>query len=524
MSIDFALAWIRSRLGADQETNKVRDTASDADRLDALRDLAKIVAVVGTPCDCTLLAKILDMAPHDLKSCLELAAAQSLVEVVNGQYVKGCRNPGGSIRADTEATIHRRAAECLVRQEVLRTSVQAARIAEHFQSGQCWRSAFDWWREATERAMANGHLREASRHLERALGICSEHQGVVPSECELAALNMMGPIRAQIDGSGADEVAAIYARCSDLAAHAALADTASAFKVLWGLAACILVHGRLDTARELCIKLQHIAELSGDSACLLLAARLCGLGQFLGGELDDAIASFAIVERLYERKRHAELRFEFASDQGAVALAHRAWAETIAGRREESERTSKAALDLSRGLHHPHTSAHVACVLAARAQTLQDRGRSAPLATAGNALARRYDFAYWLAWSELILGWHAGGRSAKEGVDRTTAAIAAYRRTGATQALPYAHMVLADLALLAGDSQLMIAATDAASTSADGCGVRIFESETLRIKAHAVESSSERRRLLHEAIEKARCHGAHLFEARARADLAILCQ
>ena len=514
MSVEFSLGWIRSRLGCDKATDRAADKVAVNERAEGLAALAEVAILIGTPVDCSVLAKVLDMARHELELCLNLLVLDGRFRVMNGVYECVGAPRATTILPDIREAVHRRAGECLAELTQSANCEQASVIANHFEVGGCWLESFDWWREATERAVADGQLRTALGFIERALSICSLHPGSVPLESELAALNSMGPIRAQIDGSGAHEVAAIYERCAALAAQPGVGETASSFNFLWGLTACILVHGRIDTARELCTRLMRIAQASQQPSCIILGARLRGLGSFLAGDLEAAIDDFTTVQRLYDRKRHAAMRFKFASDQGAVALAHKAWAETIAGREEESERTGEAALELSRILRHPHTSAHVACVLAARAQILQQGSRAAPLAIAANALAKRHDFAYWQAWSELILAWHSGSRNPREGIKKAKAAIAAYRRTGATQALPYAHMLLADLALLASDYQLCLAVAETALATAASCGVRIFEAEILRMKALAVGPGQVRKALLVEAAVTARLQGALLFESR----------
>ena len=123
---------------------------------------------------------------------------------------------------------------------------------------------------------------------------------------------------------------------------------------------------------------------------------------------------------------------------------------------------------------------------------------------------------YWAAWAELILGWHEGARSAAKGLARIAVAIDDYQRTGACQALPYAHLLSATVALDAGDRRAAIAAADTGLGLTASQGVRLFKTPLLLIKAQALEPGLEQSSLLDEAARIAQAQGAHLFEARAR--------
>ena len=162
--------------------------------------------------------------------------------------------------------------------------------------------------------------------------------------------------------------------------------------------------------------------------------RMQGLAQMLAGRLDVAFSHYAVVLDLYSEARHASLRFQNASDQGAVAHAHMAWGKAIARCPKSSTHHAERALALASRLQHPHTSAHVMCVLAARAQTVGERHNASALAFAGKSLSQRYEFPYWLAWANIILGWAQVDRGG-DGLAKIDAAIKSYARTGAQQAV-----------------------------------------------------------------------------------------
>src|SRR5690606_25985000 len=155
---------------------------------------------------------------------------------------------------------------------------------------------------------------------------------------------------------------------------------------------------------------------------------------------------------------------------------------------DSSIQTGEAALAPSSRLPHPHTSAHVLRVLAALAQTPGDQATASALAYAGRTIAERHEFPYWVAWADIILGWsqrQAGDLGYEEAIQQIENAIRAYRRTGAAQALPYALLLLADVALAYDRPHRALSAVTEGWQLAERYGLMLYASELLRIRAVA---------------------------------------
>lgn len=526
MSTEFVLDWIERKVGL---TPAARLLASDLGKLAAFEPLVIAAAVFFGEVDGPVLADLLEIDHRQLSARLDMLADHGVLVArpppARARYAFASatlrHKAYATLAGSTSADLHRKIAQLLAERTSAPGPDAAAEIARQWQAGGDGQQAAHWWRTASAGAAAQACLPLAMEYLDHALAICRAPQFQLSPHQELLTLSALGPLQAQLTGSGSNEVAAIYARCQEIAETYAEPEAAAKFDVLWGLAACILVHGRVGTALELCEHLLRSAAATGDSRHLLLSSRLKGLGQLLAGELPAAMATLADVIRQYDFDTHADLRLRYASDQAALALAHLAWAQTLAGDLEASERSSDAALEQVQMLNHPHTSAHVICVLAARAQTLNLRRDAAVLATGGLALARHYHYPYWQAWAEIILGWHEGGRNPSAGAARIDGAIIAYQRTGAGQALPYAHLLRAALALGNGQRTMAIAAADQALASGAAHGVTMFDADILRIKALAQQCrDGERQQLLLKALWISRRQGAKLFETRLTSALA----
>ena len=515
----FSSDWIAQQIGCTQSSITDAEPLENGAGLPEFTPLAKAASVLGDEIDAGLLASILNMDLAQLQPLLTHWALDGGITQTANRY--RFTQPHirlaayAAIASDLRQTLHSRAADALSQRSRSMSVATAEQIANHLECAARPQAAFSWWMKAAEYAGRDEPLGVAAGFLERAIAVSAAHPSLIAPEDELSALQTLGPLLAQSKGSGSGEVARVYERCLEIADGMQRAGSGSAFDVLWGLNACILVQGRIATASELSARLVGAAQHAGDETQVLLATRLRALTHLLAGNLNQALADFEVVKELSETGDHANLRFRYASDQRAVSRSHQAWAEAISGATAASERSHQQALQFAQDLQHPHTSAHVMCVLAARAQTLDNRMAAAPLANAGRTIARLHRFPYWEAWAELILGWHDAAKDARQAIARIDGAIEAYQRTGAGQALPYAHLLRASVAHAAGWASMAIASADAGLAHSDAYGVALFKVELLLLKAKAMPNNDAQRVIVEQAIETARAQGARLFETRA---------
>jgi hypothetical protein len=520
MSTSFALGWIARQVNEPTLPAPMLKTPA-ADRFGSLWPLVQVASVLPVEFDANLLAGILAMDEAKLKPLIvDAQHLGGLVAGLDDSYsvppeVKSAAY--ADIPAENRRKLHRRTEEALSQRHPV-TNQATSRIAHQFEMAEDVRAAFDWWVRASKGVIEDAAPELATQHLERALALSlAAGASEIAAENKLVALRLLGPLLAQLKGSGSKDVAAVYAHCLEIAERMTGSTSAIEFDVLWGLSACILVHGRVETAGEMNQRLVTTARASGNETQILLATRLRGLAALLSGELDAALVDFRAVQVICDATDYTPLRFTHASDQSAIARAHQSWAEAMAGDPDASAHSHTEALDQAEQLQHPHTSAHVLCVLAARAQTLGLRSIAAPLANAALTIARQQRFAYWEAWAEIILAWNEGLRGSKTSGARIDRAIQAYRDTGAGQALPYAYHLRASLAIAAGDFATAIAAADAGPAFAQAYGIAMFQPTLLLDKAEATADLADKHALIAEAGAIAHNQNAHLYVHRAAA-------
>ena len=135
------------------------------------------------------------------------------------------------------------------------------------------------------------------------------------------------------------------------------------------------------------------------------------------------------------------------------------------------------------------------------------------MAIGGAWLAQQHGFPYWSAWADILLGWREAGSNRAQGLARLDRGVVAYRKTGAGQILSYAMLLRGGMALDGGGRDEALAAAEAGLAAARDHGVRLFESDLIRLKALAIGGSFGGM-LMTDAAKLAQRQGALLFQRR----------
>jgi predicted ATPase/class 3 adenylate cyclase len=533
----FAEELARLCAGAEtwQETNLLAApsglAATLAARLDSLGDLkplAQAASVLGRDFDSRHLAAMLEIETGGLRA--------GLTGIVRSGILGPGRREGAShsfshcllreaayasILRDRRCMLHRRAGEILAEACRCGSIVQPEEVAIHFEEAGEPGRALVWWRHAAERAIRISATAAAVSHLERALAAKAADPEACTVAAEVELLSMLAPQLVMMHGNASPAVIEIYRRCLEQCPSGADAADRVAFDLLWGLHTCTMVCGNAIEGMALGDRLVAAAEQSACEERILLAHRVQGLAKLQAGRLEAALAHYARVRAVYVPERHAGLSLRYASDQGAIALAQEAWAQALAGRQAISRLRADEALAIAGRLRHPHTCAHTLGVLAARAQMLGERDAAATLAHGSKAVADQNGFRYWSAWAAIVLGAVTSARNPTEGVAALEQAVAAYVRTGARQALPWAHGLLA--VALGRDGRWQAAGTVAAGAldMAGATGLELYSAELHRIRAMALARLGASIDTVMGELECgaaiAERQGAHLLAARIAA-------
>jgi predicted ATPase len=226
-----------------------------------------------------------------------------------------------------------------------------------------------------------------------------------------------------------------------------------------------------------------LASREHSDAYELEARRPLGQSLFYLGDFAAARLHSARAIALYEPAHHGSHVLRYGSDSRIVSMSYEAWALWFLGYPDQSVMRGEEALALAQSLKHPFTLA----------QTLADtmylyplRGeieRTRKAAEATIACADEHGFPYWSAIGAIHLGWalSLGGES-ETGLERMEAGLAAYRRTGATLALPWFLGMFAEAQQVVGRSKAAAQAQDDALAMVERTGETFYAAELHRMR------------------------------------------
>ncbi|MEZ5843098.1 MAG: AAA family ATPase [Hyphomicrobiaceae bacterium] len=465
--------------------------AARLDQLGELKPLVQAAAIIGRRFETAALAQLVGISASRLGSALASLVERGVVEASASSSFAAFRFTHSLLRDaayatiphDLRETMHGRAAEILAEGFRPGGPIAAELIAAHFDQAGDQNRAFNWWRQAADAAIAISEAGGAGAHLSAALDAAERAAPPIDVARRLETMRLLALQLCVVHGNASSEGIAAYQRCLDLVERHPEAARTVDFDVLWGLQSCYLVRGDIREALTVGERLAGRASATASCAEQLLATRINALTLLLAGRLDEAVAGCSLVIDGYRTERHAAMRFIYGSDQRALALAHRAWALTIQGRTIQADADRTAALKAVRQLSHPHTTAHVTCVLATVAETAGQREIAAAMASCGRMVADQHHFAYWSAWADLVLGAIDSQTDPQRGRQVIAKAIDDYRQTGARQALPYANLLLARAMSRCEQLEEALATLDEALAITDETGLALYRPELLRERA-----------------------------------------
>ena len=184
------------------------------------------------------------------------------------------------------------------------------------------------------------------------------------------------------------------------------------------------------------------------------------------------------------------------------------------------------ALTLARELGHPFTLAQTLADTMYLYPLRGEVGRTREAAEATISCADEYGFPYWSSIATIHLGWAlAMGDDGEAGLERMGAGLAAYRRTGATLALPWFLGMLAEAQRAAGHCEAAAQTLDDALAMVERTGERFYAAELHRLRGLFLAeqgAGEEAEAHLMRALSIAHEQQAHGWSLRAATSLARL--
>jgi len=452
------------------------------------RRLLSVAAVIGKTFDCALLGQSLSMEPAHIRGIVKnlqtmlvpeskanLSAPQVFCFADDDIYEIAYR----ALPLHARALLHERVAQCLVSQQrdgAVDTKLPAA-IAWHFaQSGKA-PEAGAWSRTAALDAVVNATPDRAIAYLRLAYYSLKNSKQKIPISEWSGLYRLLGTQLAIVHGNASPKVLETYQHGLASANRSVAHVSETEFDTIWGLVGCHLTRGELGKARIASRDLMRIAECQDEDEKKILAFRMVGLTELLLGNLPSAVFNLKMCLEAYDFSRHATLRYQYGSDQLALAHTHLAWAHALTADTASCQKHAGLARRQANILQHAHTNAHVSGVLSL-VYEMEGRLREArAMDLACATLARHYRFPYWEAWSGIVRSSLTILNDPHRALADLQTSTVQYRNTGAKQLIPWACARAAKACIMIGDLDEGQDQVRAGLRVLEETGIRVFEPE-----------------------------------------------
>ena len=403
-------------------------------------------------------------------------------------------------------------------------------VAAHFAQAHRYEDAVEAYRKATVNARRRGAVVEALTCLTAALeqqAHCAE--GPARDRSEIAIRLERGFLAGTVQGSQSGEGPADFKRCLALASDGNYKD--ELFGALWALVSYYMPRADLRRAHEL---LDSLSARTTDDRSWNRPATASTLGSVTWLEGDFVAARTHLLAALVDPSaadpRVLETAFWVAVDPVANAHTFLALTHMVFGDLDRADAEFARALgrcdelDFPRNAHnraHTHYMQIWVCLEAGRLEQ----------ATALVGDLRRLseqsglDLWQWVgrtqhATVKALAALAAGADAAAltEQAEKLAQRVDGSRLMSLNSYLTYHDAVIGRLLVAAGQPEKARERLDMSLRHAQETGMRFYDAEVLRVRAHTFAGPGERRAALAEAIKCARHQGATLFELRCLID------
>ena len=423
--------------------------------------------------------------------------------------------------------VHERVARVLESEFPETVRSQPELLAHHYSSAGHARKAINYWQEAGLRSQGRSSHAEAVGHFTRGL----EQVLLLPESHERDAIELGFQANLSVSlvasrGYASPDLESVHARARGLAER--IGDSATLFRIIWGMWALRLLRDEMDTAIDLARQLLDLAESRRDQGQTLEAWFSIAITRFYRGEFEAVLEACDHCDELEEPELCRANALNISQDTGATYRCYRALADWYMGRPDDAWREINEAVEYARGVDHPFSLAYV----------LHHAGWVSYLSRRGEdgirfgdeclAISAEQGFPFWKALGMMSRGTgHMVAGRLDEALRVVNEALDAYLRTGSKKSLAEYHGFLAEIHWKSGRLEDALREVDEALAIADRSNSRCQEAELHRIKGEVLLALGPRREAEAEAcfsrsIEVARRQSARSWELRTAMSLGKL--
>jgi class 3 adenylate cyclase/tetratricopeptide (TPR) repeat protein len=498
--------------------------------------VVEAAAVIGRNIDRALLRAVVDLDPAQVDEVIEQLTDAHVLEPWGGDNRRFRHELLREVASElappsVRRTLHSKVADALV--DTAAGDPDWPLIAAHYERSARHADAATAYQQASGAARGRGALAEARTYLSRALTqveLCPP--GPDRDRREIAPRLKRGYLTATAEGAQSPVAVADFERCLELVGTDLRDDEVVA--TLTAVGAYYLWRADLQRVGQVIAVAQ--AGIEGARPWFRPAVDgSAGIIAWLRGEFDTARAYFgrAITDRAVEYERRLQDLWFVPHDPVALAHEHLAWDRLVHGDLAGAEEQLTRARGRADKLGYPQRSYNdlyaIDMEIWVRTEAGQfDHARALVAELVEKSDRYGLDYLYWqlLGQTELAM---VEGRALLASRDLDSAAVAVqlhsltqavevWRALGAATYRPFYWCVLGQLLAATGARDQARARLDAALQFTADSGVRFYDAELLRTRAHTCADPDARAAGLAAARDLARRQGAWLFQLRASLD------
>ena len=506
------------------------------DRLEPVREVAQIGAVIGREFSHEMLAAVAPLPPDQVEQALTRLIDAGLVfrhgtpprALYRFKHALVQETAYRTLLRSRRRLLHARIADVLERQFPATAAAQPELLAHHCERAGLVRQAVEYRCKAGEQAFARSATAEAITQFRHGLSLLEalpEDDERRRRELDLQVALGCGLIATK--GFAAAETGRTHSRA--LALCRQIGATPQIFRVLYGQFTFHHVRGEFRAALGMAEELLSRAEAQPDTGPRIIGHRVMGNGLFALGDFLAARRHLEQAVALYDPERHRSLAHLYTYDPRIAALGHLSWTLFALGDPDQALMVSRQAVDEARAMSHLNSLALAGFFRCAVHQFARHDDEVLHQARDLIALAGEQGFALWLAGGRILGGWaHAQTGQPAAGITQMRRGLADYLATRARYYAPYFRALLAEAygpARNATARRLQL--LKVALTQAERTGEGWFEAELHRLTGEVLLAGPDRNPTAAEACFRSamalagRQH-ARMWELRAAVSLARL--
>ena len=506
------------------------------DRLEPVREVAQIGAVIGREFSHEMLVAVAPLPPAQVEQALARLIDAGLVFRHGTPPQARYRFKHALVQETAYRTLlrsrrrhlHARVADILERRFPETAETQPELLAHHCEQAGLVHQAVEYQRKAGEQAFARSATAEAISQFRKGLSLLE----VLPDDGERRRQELdlqvaLGSGLRATKGSAAPETGRTHARA--LALCRQVGETPQIFQVLHGQFVFHHVRGEFRPALGIAEELLSRAEHQPDTGPRVVGHRAMGVGLFALGDFPAARRHLEQALALYEPERHRSLAHLYTFDPRIGALGQLCWILFALGDPDQALTVSRQAVEEAGAMSHFSSMALAGFYRCGVHQFLRNDQDVRHQAQELIDLADERGFAFWLASGRIMGGWaQAQGGQLAAGIAQMRRGLADYLSTRARYYTPYFRALLAEAYGQADHTSARpLLLLNVALRQAERTGESWFQAELYRRKGEVLLVGPDRNptaaeACFRDALALARRQHARMWELRAAVSFARL--